>query len=83
MAKPRAKTQPPAAPKEPKVPEIGPLSEWDKYRIILHHFKIREEEFCLFLIDYILNGQHWNYKCVPDQMIPMHVGQIHQQILGK
>ena len=44
---------------------------------LLNQYGIEKSEFCLVIIKFMFNSNYLNYKCLPNQLIPMHVGQLY------
>ena len=44
---------------------------------LLNLYGIEKSEFCLVIIKFMLKSNYLNYKCLPNQLIPMHVGQLY------
>ena len=67
--------RPSTTPQPPEAYQIPPWAEklqpkLDRYRAILHFLDIPVENFCLYLVKVVFQGQYDKFRCRPNQLIP-------------
>jgi len=62
--------------------ELGNVESLRKLGDLLNQYGIGKSEFCLFIIKFMFDSNYLSYRCLPNRLIPMHVGQLYH-LIGK
>ena len=64
------------------MPKLENEETFRELRKLLEQYGIRNEEFCAFMIKFLFDGNYLSYRCLPNRMYPIHVGQLYH-LIGK